>query len=111
MIVCSVTCLNIDEFLQNLRVGGLLLNNSVYMNSIDKKITDAKYEIFLQASAVQIITPETQQLIQVGMSCGVDYRDASNDATGTSRMMAEREKINKFAEQRGIVVLPGIVGF
>ena len=80
-----VTCQNVEEFIENLDSAESVFRNPVWC-SVTRRAEDedgVTFTIGFQASAVLNFDDESQVLLDVGVRCGMNYEDATQDFTGT----------------------------
>ena len=105
-----VTCGTIEDFLENLASAESVFQRTVWV-SIVKNPHDngVKFQIGLQASAVAVYMDGMDTLVEVGIDCGPDYIDASQDFSGTEKAAISKKQISEYSEERGWQVLPGTI--
>lgn len=109
-----VECLTIEEFLVNLRSA-----NNVFENTVRVSVTETplgkdprhsvQFDIVLQASAVVIASEEGQYILEAGVYCGKDVRDAEPSLEGTNRAAEIKKQIEEVVEERAFRLMPGII--
>jgi hypothetical protein len=50
-----------------------------------------------------------EYLLQMGVECGMDYRDSTNELSGTEEAYRQRKLIEDFCKNNGLTVRPGVV--
>lgn len=111
-----ITCTSIDEFIECLEAEKAVFQGvvrvSIVRQPFDKGNRDSTiYEVVLQASAVVLVDEESQYMLQVGIACGKDYCDATQEMGGSEKAKELKSRLQQFAESRGWKILPGIIGF
>jgi len=112
-----VVCSTVDDFLADLetqmRISGG--NECVYQQTIrisiseSREDSDIRYNITLQLSAVVCLPDGTQYLLECGMFCGTDYRDASQEWNGTEACAEQKDRIKKFCDVHRLLLGPGVI--
>jgi hypothetical protein len=115
-----VTCVNMQEFLTDLeyqiRDSGTdcivqkCVRVSVGSRPAGEDDTNpVRFVVGLQASAVVSMKEGGEYLLQMGVECGMDYRDASNELDGTKEATKQRKLLEDFCKSKGLMVRPGVV--
>lgn len=111
-----VVCSELDEFVTNLRLepASCVLQQSVRISVTTQPIDGSKHDasrfrVTFHASAVVELEGGGQYLLDCGVDCGVDYRDASQEMLGTAQAEALRAKLVEFCDDYGLKVRPGII--
>jgi len=110
-----VECHTIADFLTNLKkdVAGVY-RKIVYFSKTERSLDESgrgtvRFGINLQASAVIDDGDGGQYHLEYGEDCGIDYRDASNDAAGSACAADILSKLETFCKDAGLEIRPGIV--
>lgn len=112
-----VTCEDLDSFLENLRLEppSHVLQQAVRVSISHRPLDSSdkhkavKFDVVIQASAVVSLENGGEYLLDYGENCGIDYRDVSNELTGSLRANALRGKLVECCDDLGLRVRPGIV--
>jgi len=109
-----ISCHTLDEFFENLEADCKLVDNTIWAsitkNSIDGNSKNAsQYDVCFQASAVKIFADEGECLLDLGIDCGKDYHDASQDYAGSEEASIQKTKLKYFCDERNVLLRPGIV--
>lgn len=109
-----VVCQTVDEFLECLKEEPEILQNTVRVSIVERPVDKGprdsiKYEIVLQASAVVCFEEGGQYLLEVGIDCGTDVRDADPSLDGTIRAQNLKARIKEFAENSALKIMPGMI--
>jgi len=67
-----------------------------------------KWRIDFQASAVCLFG-EGEFLLELGVACGLDYRDSSNEHIGSEEAKRLRGELESFCRDRGLTLRPGTI--
>ena len=108
-----IQCDNIDDFLANVR-DQKVFNETIFVNRTKQSMTEDPVrlahavEIVLQLSAV-IVYPEGDALVESGESCGVDVFTADGKTEGSEICEKRMQRLDRFCEQAGLIVKPGIL--
>jgi hypothetical protein len=106
-----VTTRNVGSFLQNLEAVIPLLGGKIWVDVVEKPLSDVKRDVFFQGSAVCVGGENSPAyFIVCGVRCGVDYLDASNERPGTIEAKKCVQQVADFALAHDLVVMPGTVG-
>lgn len=107
-----VVCASMESFLANLEVSKLdLFQNRIFVEKASKEVNEVKEEIILQASTVVRTQDGDEFLIQLGMSCGFDYNDASGEKGGTKVYCDKHRVLKLWCDSCGITLMPGFVDY
>ncbi len=115
-IIMRVTCSSIADFLKNLGsvVPERVFDRTVYAEVSKTPVGDAreavKFNVDIQVSTVIEAVDGGQYLLVTGEHCGVDYEDAIAERLGTERASNLLRMLEDHCKERGIRILPGIVG-
>lgn len=110
-----VECHTIADFLTNLKKDQAgIYRKIVYFSKTERPLDGSsrgavRFGINLQASAVIDDGDGGQYHLEYGEDCGIDYRDASNDAAGSTRAAGIFTSLEKFCKVAGLDIRPGIV--
>ena len=111
-----VTCHSLEEFIECLKEEDNLLQGVVRVSIVRRPLNEKNpreasiFAVSLQASAVVIIDSDSQYLLDVGIDCGVDYEDSTQEKNGTEKADGMKDLLRVYAESRGWKVLPGVIG-
>ncbi len=107
-----VTCTTVEGFLKNLATAdaGDILSKAVWVEISYREIDEVRSMANFQASAVVAIG-DGEYLLQVGVDCGVDYNDASQELKGTAEAGQLMRMIDEFCTLKGLEIRPGVIGF
>jgi len=109
-----ISCNTIEEFCANIKEENTLVENTVW-TSITKNPLDGDkrsaviFEVTFQASAVVVFSDGGETLLELGIDCGKDFHDATQDYVGSEEAAVLRDQLNQFCNGRGILPRPGIV--
>lgn len=116
-----VMCLSMDDFLKNLeatpkRPSLRLYDSAIYLQQVDKpslnnqnQPSDVVFEVIVRLSAV-VITQDGQHLLEADEFCGKDYRDSTQELSGSKKAESVRAKVLDFCREQDWIIRPGIVG-
>jgi hypothetical protein len=108
-----ITTDSIDRFLQCLDDARHIWCDTVRLNigerPLDAQKDCVRFEIVVQASAIVRVSDEESYLLEGGEICGVDYRDATQETTGSVKAAELEERVRTAAAARGWKVLPGLI--
>ncbi len=109
-----IACHTVDEFLENITEDIGLVENTIWSsitkNPVDgNKRTASQFDVNFQASAVLIFKDGGECLLELGIDCGKDYHDASQDYAGLEEAEEHKSRIQKFCNGRSMLLRPGIV--
>ena len=119
-----VICNTVDEFLQDLKTQlDLVGRDCVFQTCIrlsvvaqptaeSSKGNSVRDLINLQASAI-VFQPtgdlESQYLMEVGVYCGIDYNDSTQEKGGSEQAEKYKLMIREFCDDNGLRVRPGVI--
>ena len=108
-----IICNTVQDFFDNIE-GCELFDSTCWINKTSNPMDDnsrdaVKFMILLQAHAIKLFPTGAECLVELGIDCGYDYRDAGNDLTGSETADAYEEEILVFCKDRAFQVLPGIL--
>jgi hypothetical protein len=103
---------NLVDFLDNLKQSDVV-GKTVWVNRTENPVngdrrTAAKFSVVFQATAVCQFE-QGELLLDLGVDCGFDYRDCSQDDSASKEAARLRAELIAFCEERGLIVRPGIV--
>ena len=108
-----VVCHSIEDFLENLE--GCKLHDNTIWASITKNPLDgtkqdaAKFAVNFQASAVKQFSDGGECLVEMGIDCGMDYHDTTQDYEGSDAAAESKEKLKSYCDNHGLKLMPGIL--
>jgi len=111
----KVNCLTVGDFTENLiKVGSPVevFQKSVWVQTTYRGIDHsdlkqaAKHQVFFQAAAV-VTTDDGEYILCLGIDCGIDYHDTTQDFVASEYMNEQKEELQKFCDAQGLKVLPG----
>lgn len=110
----QISCHTVDEFLENITEDVTLVENTIWSsitkNPIDgNKRNASQFDVNFQASAVLVFKDGGESLLELGIDCGKDYHDTSQDYAGTEEAEEHKGLIQKFCDGRSMLLRPGIV--
>jgi hypothetical protein len=109
-----VSCESFSDFIEHLDQRTEVFDNTLFISRaarpLDVGKVQVKFAVTFQCSTV-ILTDQHQYILEVGVDCGLDYHDASNEHKGTAKAKELSQVVKDYAEKRGWRVLPGGVGF
>ena len=116
-----VECHSVEDFFMNLRQERPVFLDTIYINKSlisltnDPVRTSTSVEVIIQLSAIVQFHDRNgvligDSLIECGMFCGVDRTTSDGELEGTAMFDRLRARVCEFAEARGLLVLPGILG-
>ena len=108
-----ITCTTIDEFLECLDAEEKIFQGVIRVcagrRPLDPSAREqTRFDVIIQASAL-VEVADAEYLLQVGLSCGKDYEDASQSREGSENVAAIRQRITEYAAGRQWRVLPGVI--
>ena len=106
-----IVCVSLEDFVTNLKetpeeklIEGIV-RVSVSENQGENEV---RFDINFQASCVvEFLRSDGNYLMEVGIDCGRDIRDAEPDLEGTKNCNKCRESIAKVCDSKGWKILPG----
>ena len=109
-----IICKSVDEFISNVTGGTLFANTcwvSKTINPIDDNSKNAvKFLVLFQVSVIKVFKEDGGEcMVELGIDCGYDYHDATQDYQGSELADEHREKLKAFCEEQGFIVKPGIL--
>lgn len=108
-----VQCGTLDEFIENLTVEQHLFQKVVRVDvsrrPLDNGPEHVSFAVTFQATTVVLVGEESQYLLQVGVDCGKDYEDASQEMEGTELANKLKSRLQQYLDSRDWVLLPGII--
>ncbi len=108
-----VQCGTLDEFIECLTAEECLFQNVVRVDvsrrALDSGPEHVSFAVTFQATTVVIVREESQYLLQVGVDCGKDYEDASEEREGTDVADRLKSRLEQYVNSRGWKILPGII--
>ena len=108
-----IQCDGIDDFLENVR-DQQVFNKTIFVNRTKRSLTEESprtshcVEIILQLSAI-VVYPEGEVLVESGESCGEDCFTGDGKIEGTPVCEKRMKRLDRFCEQAGLTVKPGIL--
>ena len=113
----QVVCNNLDEFLGDLNESlrgavepsNLILQGCIRTSVSENTVSEAVTQIILKLTAVVILPEGGEYLLSVGLDCGKDYNDASQEKPGTAKYCECMKYIEDFCVGRGLKVRSGII--
>ena len=108
-----VTCSDLGSFLINIeraledgdKVGIL------YVDVSERGDNPTVVGIDLQIGTVVETEDEREYLLKMGMNCGIDYRDASQELNGSKAVEELMSQLESFCTSNGLEIRPGILDF
>ncbi len=102
---------SLNDFLANLEQSGVV-GKTVWVDRTENPVdgdrrTAVKFSVVFQATAVCQFA-EGEFLLDLGVDCGFDYRDSSQDDSASQEAGRLRTELVEFCEERGLTVRPGI---
>lgn len=123
-----IKCNDLDEFFSELESVSGKIDYSLYQNKVrissSERFDDesrVKGIVSIQCSAIvqhtrvvaiegtEIESSAEEYLLMVGIDCGKNYHDNSQELNGTKKMKEIREKIRVKCEELGFEIGPGII--
>lgn len=108
-----VECHTLEEFIEDLSMRmdaegpGCVFQGMVRATVRERASSDGGRKfIAFQASAV-VEAGEGQYLLQVGVDCGVDYTDSTNERPGSEAAAGMKGVLKDFCSKRGLIIGPG----
>ena len=105
-----ICCQSVENFIANID-GSPLVDTCVWAqvtrNPIGEDSHSTKYIVHFQASAVKSFVDGGEALVEMGVECGFDYCDNSQDYAGSEKAAEYRDMLVKYCEERGLIVRPG----
>lgn len=107
-----VVCDSVEDFLANLKKdSGNIYRNIVYFSITNKEESEVKKTVGVQSSAVIDSEEGGQFIVELGLYCGIDYSDHTQDFEGTEAAKSIRTIIANFCNSHDLEVRPGIVDY
>jgi hypothetical protein len=75
----------------------------------ERDANPVKFVVGVQTSAIVSMKEGGEYLLQMGVECGIDYKDSTNELTGTEEATRQKKLIEGFCKQKGLMVRPGVV--
>lgn len=105
---------SLESFIANIEDAPGVYRARVYCdrikNPIDGTKRDAiKWHVLFQASAVLLLSDEGQALLQLGVDCGTDVRDAQPDESGSDWQAELFHELKEYCKKSGLTILPGTI--
>ena len=109
-----VQCNTVEEFLECLKSEQHIFQNTVRVSTTRRPLDSgppyAVFEVSFHASSVILVDTESQYLLQMGVRCeGKDYEDSTQSKEGSELADEIKNKIKRYVESRGWMILPGII--
>lgn len=108
-----VVCSTLDDFLEDVKCQAqtpdMVLQNCIRVSISKREHGMAKKIVVLQASAVMLLESGGEYILEVGVECGTDYEDATQEMNGTKESERLKAKINEVCKELGLVVRPGLI--
>ncbi len=105
-----VECRSIKDFLTNLE-GENVYRNRIYVDVSRDEVTEHRWLVVFQVSAVVVLEDEGQYLLQAGQLCGYDYADQGQEQKGTIEANFLMEDLGDYCDTHSLTIRPGKVGF
>ena len=108
-----ILCYTVDDFIKNIE-GAKLYDSVVWSNITSNPLDDnkqkaVKFEVCYQASTVKKFEEGGECLVELGIDCGIDYHDSTQDFGGTEKAYQSRDLLKKFCDVNRLKLLPGIL--
>ncbi len=128
-----VTCQTVEEFLSDIRAqiegngekcqareedgcivyseaADCVLQRAIRISVFRRPSDDGvKFDIVLQASAILALAGGGEYLLQLGVNCGTDYEDVSQEKEGSDKVAELKKEIEVFCEAMGLTIRPGMI--
>jgi len=104
----KIVCQTVQEFIDNVRNNEIFEATvwaSISSNFMDKD--DVKALVYFQASAIIVYPEAGQALVELGVECGTDYNDVTNDHGGTKKAETLRQELKDYCDSNGLTMKPG----
>lgn len=114
-----IVCGSLGEFIENLDDTDIedLYQKKIRVNIINKPLNNensrdaSAFEIIFQASTILQYADDTETLLEMGVSAGLDYIDGMPDKAGSEAATKMRIDLEAIAEEHGWRVMPGVIGY
>ena len=108
-----IICRSVDEFISNV-TGCTLFANTCWMSKTKNPMDDnpnnaIKFLVLFQANVVKVFEDGGECMVELGIDCGYDYHDATQDYQGSELADEHRGRLKMFCEEQGFIVRPGIL--
>lgn len=110
-----VECPTFDEFLTCLqadRERGVwqdTVRYSVIKRPSGPDRNDPKKEVTIQVSVVMQAEDDSEYLLEVGIQCGFNYEDTSQEYEGDKKAEEYKQQLTNICEDLNLRLLPGII--
>lgn len=103
-----------EDFLAALAVESSIWQSTMRVNISKRPIDEGgrnatRFAVVLQASAVVLLPEGAEYLLEVGLRCGTDYHDSSNEMVGSETAEVLKKQLEAFAGERSWRILPGVM--
>ena len=103
-----VVCETLDEFLTDLE------NEELVQKAIRVTITshtddDTVFDVNFQASAIVYLPDSGEYLIEVGVDCGKDFKDATQNYEGSDNAAELKQRVRDFCKGHSLSLRPGLI--
>lgn len=112
-----IGCATVDDFFTCLDAEVQIFQSTIRLTVSPHPIGEptigkvpTKVAIILQATALVSCEGNAEYLLEVGVDCGMDYNDASQEKKGTPVAEALKARFAEYAAKRGWRILPGVIG-
>jgi hypothetical protein len=114
----KVVCKNLEAFKKNLTSARDLIEDSIFNSTVWVDTSEVlqgefgqsvKYLIILQMGAIKIFPNGGEALVECGIECGYDFRDATQDYEGTEKAEDLKKELTVFCEEQGFTLKPGML--
>ncbi len=106
-----VVCNDVSEFLSELEThtatGGEVYQECIRMSVLKNKSSEVVDDVVLQLSAVLIYQKGGEYILEAGVFCGKDYKDASQDLEGTRTAESFKECLADSCAGMSLKIRPG----
>ncbi len=110
----QISCHTVDDFISNISEDVRLFDNTIW-SSITKNPIDgnrknaSQFDVHFQADTVICFPDGGQCLLSLGIDCGKDYHDASQEFIGSEEADEYKRQLKTFCDGRCLLLRPGIV--
>lgn len=107
-----ITTRTLQAFFDNVEQAPAIAYGTIWVDVHQKDRSEFTKDVFFQASVIALDEGGEQTYhILLGIACGMDFLDASNDLQGTAKSKEFVQQVADFAARHGYKVLAGVVGF
>ncbi len=107
----KIQCNDVQGFIENLKKCDCsrIFEKTVWVDITKAFLSEVVDQVTFQASAVIQTEDGGEFVVRLGIECGKNYMDSSNEMIGQEQAEKLRDELCEFCEGHGLVVLPGII--